>query len=95
MAYEILLSGCATLDRMISTERVVRVHCEVCKAERLIDLVQLRTKVGGEYSLINRRSRCKLTEGCKGWNLFYVRHGPYVGLWDEKAGIRWTLNAKR
>ena len=91
MAYEILLAGCATLDRMIATERIVRVLCERCKVERIIDLLQLRARVGGDYSLVNRRGRCRLTRGCVGWNRFYVRHGPYVGLWDEKAGFRWMF----
>lgn len=79
---------------MIATDRKVRVICEACHVFRDIDLLPLRARVGGEYSLVNRRCRCRLTDGCKGWNRFFVLHGAYVGLWDAKAGYRWMFTER-
>jgi hypothetical protein len=43
----------------------------LCGAWRDLDLAALAAKVGPTYSLWNRRTRCRLTEGCAGWNRFY------------------------
>jgi hypothetical protein len=40
-----------------------------------VDLIQLRLRVGGKYSLVNRRCRCRLTANCPGWNRFYYLQG--------------------
>lgn len=95
MAYEILLSGCATLDMMIDTNRECQVSCTGCEVYRPVDLSALRDEVGGDYSLVNRRCRCRLTPGCTGWNRFFVKHGGFVRLWDQATAIRWTFADKR
>lgn len=62
-----------------------RVNCTRCSAWQDIDIEALREKVGGDYSLWNRRTRCRLTPGCAGWNRF--RHnchgGFFMPMWDE------------
>jgi hypothetical protein len=66
-----------TLDGLIAGGHPVRVWCDRCGVWREIDLIALRDRVGGDYSLINRRTRCRLTEGCAGWNRFTYQHGVF------------------
>jgi hypothetical protein len=61
----------------------------VCKRCRVVDLAKLREIKGGSYSLINRRTRCKLKPGCTGWVRFHYLHGVMRPLWDEATGRRW------
>jgi hypothetical protein len=44
---------------------------------------------GPDYSLWNRRSRCKLTKGCKGWNKFAVGPGYPAKDYDDRTEMRW------
>jgi hypothetical protein len=92
MSYEILLAGCATLDMMLEGERPrrVRASCTKCQNYRDVDLLALRALVGGDYSLVNRRCRCRLKKRCNGWNRFYVLHGTFVPLWDDRTAMRWS-----
>lgn len=71
-----------SLDAMIAQHVPVRTMCTACSAYRDLDLDALREKVGGAYSLWNRRCRCRLTPGCAGWNRFYYINGMAVGMWD-------------
>jgi hypothetical protein len=45
--------------------------CDTCSNWRDIDLDELPEKIGADFSLWNRRTRCRLTEGSHGWNRFY------------------------
>lgn len=67
----------------------VRAICYTCKECRDVDLQALASKVGPEYSLINRRSPCKLTEGCKGWVVFWYLFGVYRHLYTEERADHW------
>lgn len=84
MPATIMLDGCSSLDQMIAMNRKVRVLCDRCKAVNDIDLSELRDRVGGEYSLINRQCKCRMTPGCEGWNRFYVKQGVFRPLWDGR-----------
>ncbi len=85
----IVLEGCSTLAQMVARGQPVRVLCTGCAGCHDVDLAALAARMGGDYSLINRRCRCRLTEGCGGWNRFYVLHGVYRPLWDDVAARRW------
>lgn len=84
-----------TLDAMIEADALIRVHCEQCNAWQDIDLVALREKVGGAYSLLNHRCRCRLTEGCGGWNRFLYRGGVMRDLAEPDVRDRWLQESIR
>lgn len=65
--------------------RGVRTMCTECGQYRDLDMAGLRAKRGGEFSLWNRRTRCRLTEGCSGWNRFYYIKGIAWAMWDDEA----------
>lgn len=83
----------------------VQVSCDTCGEWRPVDLDALIAKEGPDFSLINRRARCKLTAGCKGWNRFHFQGGVMRPLWTEKRANEWcdlewqnrqrTLDARR
>ncbi len=77
------------LDAMIEANAHIRAWCEGCKEWRDLDLLALRDKVGGSYSLLNRRCRCRLTPGCTGWNRFMYLAGVMRHLADEETLLRW------
>lgn len=64
--------------------------CGKCGQTRLVDFRKLREVKGGDYSLINRRTRCKFTEGCDGWVKFHFLLGVFRPLWDDDTGARWS-----
>lgn len=82
-----------TLGAMIDEYHPVTVSCTKCGLSRLLtfDALQALADVKGrDYSLMNRRCRCKLKEGCDGWNrFFYSRHSAMCPLWDEATSWRW------
>lgn len=45
-----------------------KVECNRCQCERILNIEMLIAKVGPDYSLHNRRCRCKLLPGCPGSN---------------------------
>jgi hypothetical protein len=60
------------LGTLITASREVRAFCDTCRAPFVVvDLVKLAAIKGEDYSLWNRRTKCRLTEGCPGWNRFY------------------------
>lgn len=82
-----------TLDAMIAEAVLVKVHCDRCKVYRDVDLAALREKVGGGYSLVNRRCKCRLTPGCKGWNYFLYLHGVMRHLAELDVRNRWLFQS--
>jgi hypothetical protein len=76
------------LARLIKLGAVVRVFCSRCRANRDIDLEALAAKVGSDYSLWNRRCRCRMMRHCKGWNRFRSMPGA-VKLYDAETQARW------
>jgi len=67
----------------------VKVSCDLCQEGRDVDLDALIARYGLDFSLINRRYRCKLTRGCRGWNRFRYQSGVMRPLWDDKTTDRW------
>lgn len=80
-----------TLGAMIDGGCKVRVICTKCRGHRDVDLGALAEKVGRDYSLINRRSHCRMTPGCTGWNRFYYLQATYRPLWTHERSIGWML----
>ncbi|KKC24676.1 hypothetical protein [Sphingomonas sp. SRS2] len=67
----------------------VSVNCDICKQWRSVDLDAIIAMKGENFSLINKRFRCKLTPGCEGWNAFHYQSGVYRPLWTEAQADRW------
>jgi len=82
-----------TVHEMAQCGHRVTTSCQTCRAYREIDLVELATRVGPQYSLVNRRCRCRLTKGCQGWNRFFVLLGVVRPLWDDATAMRWMVGA--
>lgn len=80
-----------TLDAAIEGSADITVRCTVCGGQRPVDLVALREKVGGSYSLVNRRCRCRFTAGCPGWNVFDYLHGVRRPLRDPETFAKWMV----
>ena len=79
-----------TLGGMIDFGGVVQVWCDRCRGSAEVDLTALAEKVGRDYSLVDRRCRCRLTPGCIGWNCFRYATGPHAIRWNlsTEAGIQ-------
>lgn len=56
---------------MIAERVRVRAMCDRCGKHRDIDLVEIARVKGLDYDLWGRRTRCRLTADCGGWNSFY------------------------
>lgn len=68
----------------------VQVRCDVCDVWRDVDLDAIIAAKGENYSLVNRRYRCKLTPGCEGWNDFRYQSGVMLPLVTEAQTDRWV-----
>lgn len=77
-----------SLDALIAAKVPVKALCTLCGAHDVIDLEALREKVGGSYSLWNRRCRCRLTPGCDGCNRFRYVNGMAWPMWDDEGECR-------
>lgn len=75
---------------MIAVGVGVRVICTACHTYRDIDIEALRKRVGGDFSLFNRRCRCRLSPGCEGWNRFFYLNGRAWPMWDEDGAKRFS-----
>lgn len=80
-----------TLGSMLNGGCKVRVICEKCHECRDVDLHALAARVGIEYSLIDRRCRCRMTPGCGGWNRFYYCQAVFRPLWTDARARAWVL----
>lgn len=81
-----------TLGAMIDNGTTVQVYCSTCRVFRRLTLDDMRSlaeKVGRDYSLVNRRCRCRLTPGCRGWNKFQYLLGVMRNLADPNVADRW------
>lgn len=81
-------------DEQGRTKVMIRAWCGTCRRSKEIDIVALAAKVGRDYSLLNRRCRCRLKPGCPGWNQFSYAYGRSTWpqhLVDEKTDLRWLL----
>ncbi len=79
-----------TIGRMIDYGARVTVRCDRCGGFATIDLVALIEKVGREYSLVDRRCRCRLCPGCVGWNTFRYATSEHAASWNlsTEAGVQ-------
>lgn len=73
----------------------IRVGCDRCGEWRDVDLEALAKKVDANYSLINRRCKCRLTPGCDGWNRFFYQRGVFRNLWTIERGEIWLERDRR
>jgi hypothetical protein len=84
-----------TIGRMHDEGWSARTWCTLhCSREIDIDLAALIEKVGRDYSLINRRCRCR-TPGCPGWMRFFYLHGVYRRMWTDACADRWDEADRR
>jgi hypothetical protein len=61
-----------SLGALIAAGREVRAWFDTCDAPFVVvDLVKLAALKGASYRLWSRRTKCRLTEGCQGWNRLY------------------------
>lgn len=92
MAGSIAAEEVASLGAMHSAGLSVRVWCSTCRTSAPLNLDALIDRVGADYSLVDRRCRCRLSARCKGWNVFEVARSPYQSwLWDRL----WSVAAER
>lgn len=61
----------ADLGALIAAHASVGAICDGCDGWRDIDLIELAGAMGLEYDLWDRRTCCRITDGCSGWNRFY------------------------
>lgn len=74
-----------TLGNMIDDYHGVAVGCGHCGSWQMLsvaDLTALAERKGRDYSLWNRRCKCRLKPGCPGWNKFHFLHGVYRLMMD-------------
>ncbi len=46
-------------------------RCDSCGKWKDVDLVALAQAKGKDFDLWGKRTRCRITDGCQGWNRFY------------------------
>jgi hypothetical protein len=66
---------------------IARARCRECGKVQDLDrdaLNRIAKAKGLAYSLINKRTRCRLTTGCTGWNIFAYQRGCwFYGLYGD------------
>ncbi len=67
----------------------VTVTCDTCKQGRDVDLDALIAAKGENFSLVNKRYRCKFSPGCPGHNRFHFQGGVMRPLWSETQADKW------
>lgn len=76
----------------------IKVKCEKCGGHRVLTkaaLEALAEVVGRDFSLVNKRTRCRLWSKCDGWNRFFYQSGVMRPLWDDAADLRWVAAERR
>ena len=74
----------------------VRARCRTCRKWQDFtrrDLERIADQRGMAFSLFNKRTRCRLTTGCHGWNIFGWSNGTWVyPLYSEQQDERWAAH---
>lgn len=77
---------------MLEAEREAHAWCHECHFQQQIDIPALAARVGNDYSLINRRTRCP---NCGAWMNFHYRQAALYPMWDDEMSWRWgTIDRK-
>jgi hypothetical protein len=71
----IMPSWAATVGAMRDHGTKVAAYCGHCRIQRAVDPAKLAAIKGDDYSLVDRRCRCKFTPECPGWITFHYLHG--------------------
>lgn len=86
----------APLSELINHSWRLSVYCAgegSCGKDRQLrsgDLSRIAAAKGMDYTLYNRRTRCRLTAGCPGWNYFLFDHVTYkMAMFDPEQAARW------
>ncbi len=77
---------------MLAAGREAYAWCHECGLQKLIDIEQLAGRVGADYSLMNRRTRCPR---CDGWMRFHYRQASLFPMWDTEMSWRWDAIDRR
>lgn len=80
----------------IDASHSVHARCDQCGARRELarkDLERIGEKKGLRFRLVGKRTRCRLTPGCEGWNTFAYREGSWLmSLHTEADMLRWIAH---
>ncbi|MAW98723.1 MAG: hypothetical protein CMN72_16555 [Sphingomonas sp.] len=90
-------SAYANIGATLDQGGKVKTMCDQCKATRELtdeDLERIAAIKGRDYALTGRRTRCRLTAGCEGWNRFWYWNAFWRPLWRDEDDTRWLLNRK-
>lgn len=79
-----------TLADMVKVGIDAKTFCTACDGGQLVDIPALIEKVGPDYKLYNKRTRCRMTEGCAGFNRFWCNRGAvFLPMWDDDTAEVW------
>jgi predicted DNA binding protein len=75
---------------------IARARCRKCGKVQDLDrdaLNRIAKAKGLAYSLIDKRTRCRLTTGCTGWNIFAYQRGCwFYGLYSDAQERLWEVS---
>ena len=78
------------IGEMIDAGIACQAFCDRCGKFRAIDLSALAMRLGRDFDLWNRRTRCRLTPGCTGFNRFqHGGRGVMRHMWDDATSELW------
>jgi hypothetical protein len=72
-----------SIGALIAAGATCRVQCGTCFGTKGLDLERIAAARGRDFCLWNKRSRCRLSPGCRGTARFYVvQHAGALPMWD-------------
>jgi len=79
-----------TLSAMLRIGIKAKSFCTHCDASRVLDIPALIERTSPDFRLFNKRTRCRMTEGCQGWNRFWCNRGAvFLPMWDDDTAEAW------
>lgn len=78
-----------TIRSMIDAGYTVTIRCTGCHHHVHLDLYALEGRTNPDYSLINRRCRCRITSNCDGWNRFYYNAPGEIAAHPLYQAVQW------
>ena len=75
---------CSSVGRMIAAGLRCTAFCGSCCRSREVALTAIAAAKGADFCLWNRRTRCRITDGCTGRPGFYFddEEGRATPMWD-------------